>query len=484
MTSPFSRLGIRGQLLVAPAVVLILMAVLGLAGYRGLSAAADTAKASAAETTAVEILRDSNSRQFEGHRFQALALQAENAKDFGEMRDEDADVMKESIDGFREFATVARTPQLRREALAQAELVAKIERERTKLFALVTPGRELPAAAQSMIESIEADIEAADEANDKLVEGEQAITAALARDAQSSVAANERLLEILLALAVLLAVGVSLLIARPLQRAARSLLAAARGIAAGDLDQRIDVRVRGELGATAAAFEDMVAYLRAIEHAGGRIADGDLSTDVVPTSERDALGHAFQRMTLNLRRMIGDVVATAETVRESSASVARTSDEAGGAVSEVAQAMGEITVGAEHQLRLVGSATEAAAEMARAVDASAVAAQQSAGAAREARELARAGVEAVGQASTAMIAVRNSSRSASDAIGVLEAKSGRSARSSSGSPRSPSRPTCSRSTPPSRPRAPASTGAGSRSLPTRCAAWPRTPARPRARSPG
>ncbi len=425
MTSPLSRLGIRGQLLVAPAVVLILMTVLGIAGYRGLSAAADTAKASAAETTAVEILRDSNSRQFEGHRFQALALQADNAKDFSEMRDEDAGVMKESIDGFRKFAQVARTAELRREALAQAALIATIEDKRAKLFALVTPGSPLPAAAQPLMDSIEATIEAADEANDKLVEGEQGITVGLARDAQASVAHNERLLVILLGLAVLLGIGVSLLMARPLVRAARSLLAGARGIATGDLDQRIDVRVGGELGDTAAAFEDMVGYLRAIERAGGRIADGDLTADVVPTSERDALGHAFQRMTLNLRRMIGDVVATAETVRESSASVARTSDEAGGAVSEVAHAMSEITVGAEQQLRLVGSATEAAADMARAVDASAAAAQQSAGAAREARELARVGVEAVGQATTAMVAVRDSTRSASDAIGVLEAKSGR-----------------------------------------------------------
>src|SRR3954454_8719356 len=143
MTSPFSRLGIRGQLLVAPAVVLILMAALGLAGYRGLGAAADTAKASAAETTAVEVLRDSNSRQFEGHRFQALALQADDRKDFGEMRDEDADVMKESVDGFSEFAKDARTPELRGEALAQAALVAKIEGTRTKLFALVKPGSPL-----------------------------------------------------------------------------------------------------------------------------------------------------------------------------------------------------------------------------------------------------------------------------------------------------------------------------------------------------
>src|SRR3954453_6817279 len=122
MTSPFSRLGIRGQLLVAPAVVLILMAVLGLAGYRGLSAAADTARASATETTAVEVLRDSNSRQFEGHRFQALALRATTRKEFKEMVAEDARGMKESADGFREFSGEARTPQMRRDAVAMANL--------------------------------------------------------------------------------------------------------------------------------------------------------------------------------------------------------------------------------------------------------------------------------------------------------------------------------------------------------------------------
>src|SRR4051794_20878636 len=418
-----TRLGIRGQLLVAPAVVLILMTILGLAGRHGLQEAAQTARVSATETTAVEILRDSNSRQFEGHRFQELALRAQTRKAFGEMVDENNDVMGESVDGFREFARSARTADLRRQALGMAAIIGRIQAQREKLFGLATPGQPLPAAAAPMQESIEANIEAADEANDKLVTAEQRITDQIAADAQSSADAAERLVIILLALAILLGVGVSLLIARPLVRAARALLSAARGISTGDLDQRIDARAGGELGATAAAFEDMVAYLRRIEAAGGRIADGDLSTDVELTSDNDALGHAFQRMTVNLRSMIGEVVATAANVRESSESVARNSDEAGSAIDEVAQAMGEITGGAEHQLRLVGTATQAAAEMARSVDASAEASQQSAGAAREARELARAGTEAVGQATLAMDAVRDTTRSASDAIGQLEGKS-------------------------------------------------------------
>jgi len=425
MSSPFSRLGIRGQLLVAPAAVLILTAILGFASYRQLDDTAATAKLGAAETTAVEILRDSNSRQFEGDRFQHLALASDNKKDFGDNRAEAADVMKESWEGFEQFAKTARTPELREEALAQAALMKKIQAEREQALEIAAAhvGKPLPAAAAKHIDAVEELIEQADESNDAMVEHEQKVTEQLAASSQDGASHGKRLVLILLALAALLAVFVSWAMARPLQRAACRLLAVSRGISTGDLDQRVDVKVGGELGATAEAFEAMVAYLREIETAGERIADGDLTVDVEPKSERDALGNAFQRMTANLRRMIGEVVTTATTVSEASEAVARTSDESGRAVAEVADAMGEITSGAESQLRLVGSATESAAEMAGAVDASAEAARQSADAAAEARELTREGVAAVLQATAAMTAVRDSSTAASEAMAALEGKS-------------------------------------------------------------
>jgi methyl-accepting chemotaxis protein len=330
-----SRLGIRGQLLIAPAAVLILMGVLGIVGYRGLADAAHQAHVSAAETDAVEILRDSNSRMFEGDRAMSLALRATGAKDFKDSRAEDADVMKESSDGFKQFAQDARTPGLRRDALAQAALVAKIERDRQRVFDLAagSVGKPLSPAVAKAVDAVEAQTDAADESNDKLVEGEQKVTTQIARDAQATASHGQNLVMVLLGIAFLIAVAVSLLMARPLVRAARTLLAAARGIAGGNVEQDIDVAVGGELGATAGAFEDMVEYLRTMERAGGRIADGDLTVEIEPVSESDALGNAFHRMTANLRHMIGDVVATATTVRESSENVARTSDEAGQAVS-------------------------------------------------------------------------------------------------------------------------------------------------------
>jgi methyl-accepting chemotaxis protein len=418
-----TRLGIRGQLLIAPAAVLVLTAVLGVISIRQLGASADMASRQAAETAAVEILRDSNSRQFEGDRFQHLALRATDQKEFDADREEAADVMKESADGFTQFAADARTPSLRKQALAQADLVTRIQTERERALALVQVGRPLPAQAQKIIEGVEALIEQADEANDALVTAEQKVTDGIAADAAATAAHGKRLVIVMLALAALLGALVSFAMARPLVGAARRLLTAARGIAAGDLDQDVDVAAAGELGATAAAFGDMVAYLREVEQATGRIADGDLTTELTPTSERDALGHALQRMTRSLREMIGEIVATATTVSDSSDSVTSTSNESGRAVAEIAGAMTDITSGAEAQLRMVADATRSAAEMAQAVDASADAARESADAASAARELAREGVEAVLEASTAMVAVRESSRAASEAMSGLEGKS-------------------------------------------------------------
>ena len=479
-----SRLGIRAQLLVAPAIVLVLTAVLGVTSFRQLGASAEMAKRSAAETTAVEILRDSNSRQFEGDRFQNLALQSSTQKDFDDNRAEAADVMKESADGFAEFARGARTPALRAKATRQAALMQRIQSERERALALAHVGTPLSPEAAKIIDGVEALIEQADESNDALVDDEQKITDAIAKDATATATRGKRLVVVMLALAALLAALVSFAMAQPLVRAARRLLTAARGIAAGDVDQDVSVSVGGELGATATAFGDMVAYLREMEQAAQRIADGDLTTDVTPKSDRDALGHALRGMTLNLRQMIGEVVATAAAVADSSDVVTRTSDESGRAVAEIAGAMTEITTGAEAQLRMVSSANRSAAEMARAVDVSAEAARQSADAASEARELAREGVAAVQQASTAMNAVRDSSQSASLAMSALEGKSSQIGSIVQRITEIAEQTTCSRSTPRSRPPARARTARASPSSPTRCAAWRRMRAARRARSAG
>src|SRR6266536_3511777 len=81
MSKRFRDLPVAAKLGGGFGVLVFLMAVLGVQSYRALGDAAQLARASNAETTAVEILRDSNSRNFEADRSQYLALHARTAKD-------------------------------------------------------------------------------------------------------------------------------------------------------------------------------------------------------------------------------------------------------------------------------------------------------------------------------------------------------------------------------------------------------------------
>src|SRR3954447_3920126 len=101
---PAALTGIRAKVLVAPALILVLTAALGLASLSALSGAADRSAASERAAAAIETLRDSNSRQFESDRLQYLALRATTPKGAHDAAAESLLVLKESADGYRAFA--------------------------------------------------------------------------------------------------------------------------------------------------------------------------------------------------------------------------------------------------------------------------------------------------------------------------------------------------------------------------------------------
>ena len=419
------KLGIRPRVLLAPLVVLALMTIMGVAGYRQLNHSAELAKSSDRELQVVENLRDSNSRQFESDRKQHLALSAATADDFKSQREEALGKMQEAIDGFATFSDQARTPHLRQEALAQAALLSKTAAERTRLLEMAAQaiGEPLPPAARSLMAKIETQVDQADEGNDALVEGEQKVTDALARNAQASAARGKRLLLILLTTALALGVLVSLLVSQRLVALSRRLLTAARGIARGDVEQRVDASGTDELSATAAAFAEMVDYLREMAAAGKRIAAGDLTVRVKPRSEHDALGNAFAEMTDSLNDLLRQVTGSASNVSSASQQLVSTSGEAGSAVEEVASAINEVAAGAERQVRSLDAVQRTSAQVADVAQSSAATAQATATAAERAHSVAGEGAAAVAQATEAMLAVREASAEATAVINELGDKS-------------------------------------------------------------
>jgi signal transduction histidine kinase len=125
-----------------------------------------------------------------------------------------------------------------------------------------------------------------------------------------------RELSILLSVgAVAVALGVGLFMSRSIAGVARQIATAAEGLSRGELDQRIEVRSRDELGQMAVSFRSMIVYQQDMARVANAIAQGDLTQDIEPKSEGDLLGNAFRRMSGNLRQLVSDLQCALDRTR-------------------------------------------------------------------------------------------------------------------------------------------------------------------------
>jgi signal transduction histidine kinase len=127
--------------------------------------------------------------------------------------------------------------------------------------------------------------------------------------------------------AAVLAIMVGFVLSRRVANAAGQVASAAKGLAHGELNQRIRVRSRDELGQMADAFREMIAYQQEMARVANAIARGDLTQTVEPKGERDVLGTAFQQMSGNLRLLVGQLekaLVRAEELLEAKERDART----------------------------------------------------------------------------------------------------------------------------------------------------------------
>ncbi len=102
---------------------------------------------------------------------------------------------------------------------------------------------------------------------------------------------------------------------RPLNRLKESILE----LGTGNYNAELDVGKRSdELGDMGRALESMTANLRATAAVAETIAQGDLSVEAKPLSDKDTLGYAMQHMTANLRAtaQVADSIANGDLTVE------------------------------------------------------------------------------------------------------------------------------------------------------------------------
>src|SRR5579859_4804433 len=169
-------------------------------------------------------------------------------------------------------------------------------------------------------------------------------------------------------LGVVFAFLATVLLTRPITGGLRQLTAAARGLARGDTQQKLDLAGHDEIGQMADAFRDVMAYQRALAEVADAMADGDLGHDVTPGSEHDVLGNAFARMHASLCELVAQVQQAASGLAETSSHLGTAARHTGAAVDEVTHAVQSLAVGALDTSHNAQSTNAAVGLLSQAID--------------------------------------------------------------------------------------------------------------------
>jgi methyl-accepting chemotaxis protein len=413
------RLSVRTKLFGGFAIVLALLAVVAVVGYRQVSGVGQDARAIGSGSLPRLVLIkgiDGATMDYRGVQYAHVAAPPASRATFArQLRERRAEVRK----SFARFARLVADPIDRRGLDEVARDWSRYLRSTRRATTAGTASAEALGALDAALPRYTAMQSAIDRwAADSTRDANATLAAATAKAGSA-----HTLIVVFSLIALALGAALAYLIARAVTSGVGQMMRASRGVAAGDVDQRIDVKSRDEIGETATAFEAMLAYLRRLAEAARRIAAGDLTVEVEPVSDRDVLGVAFSEMVASLRTMIADVSRAAATVGAASGEMASSAEETGRAVGEIVHAATDVAQGAERQVRAVESVRAATEQMAASSAQSAGAARDTAAAARRARELAGAGEAAADRATDAMGAVDASSAEARRAIAELGAKS-------------------------------------------------------------
>ncbi len=182
----------------------------------------------------------------------------------------------------------------------------------------------------------------------------------------------ERFILIVVPLAALLLVLVGFAVSRNIARPLREITRAAEQIAAGDPDITLPPGQRGdEVGQLSRSFARMGAVLSEVAAINARIAEGDLTTTIVPQSASDKFASAHHDMIVKLSRLVGGVQRAGLQVNTSATEIAATSKqqqatatEIAATTTEIGATSREIAATSRELVRTVGEVSQVAEETA------------------------------------------------------------------------------------------------------------------------
>jgi methyl-accepting chemotaxis protein len=140
---------------------------------------------------------------------------------------------------------------------------------------------------------------------------------------------------------LLIAVGSATWIAMNISRGLGRAVGLADAVALGDLSQTIEVSSNDEIGDLVKSLNSMTVNLNATAKIADSIANGDLTVDAKPLSDKDTLGLALERMIEKLRAVVSDTLTAAQNMSAGSQELSASAEQLSQGATEQASASEE-----------------------------------------------------------------------------------------------------------------------------------------------
>ena len=111
-----------------------------------------------------------------------------------------------------------------------------------------------------------------------------------------------------------MALALGIYLSLSISKGVTTVSSALQKIALGDVNAEVHIESADEVGDMARSYGEMRQYLIETVESANRIGNGDLTVNVKPKSESDALGNAYVQMVGNLRSLISQVRTTADSL--------------------------------------------------------------------------------------------------------------------------------------------------------------------------
>ncbi len=147
----------------------------------------------------------------------------------------------------------------------------------------------------------------------------------------------------LVLLVVVVAIGSGLVITRSISLPVSKMLKAAEGLSVGDVNVEVRAESKDEIGRLMEAFGGMIENIRQQARAVERLAEGDLTVDVTPRSERDLLGVKLLELVERNNEALSNISIAAQQVSAGARQVSDSSMALSQGATEQAQSVEQLT---------------------------------------------------------------------------------------------------------------------------------------------